>query len=280
MNTPTLLKTETPDLTPDSGPVCRGGMKAAFYSIVALFAGVVSIALLLRHAAVHARTPATVFFGIPAAVFLCLAAWGFWKVYSAWRATRNDAPYSRAVLAGELGFDLLCTCRDVVAAAFFLPDSTRRGGTMRLLVFLENYASRHRVANLRLGHLPGLGRPEATLTRLHLAAGQAAVYCLPVRVSPGLAPGNHHLSVRLWMDCPSGAGQRLPGSRRHMFDARMTRIAAPFDVAEDMAPSAEADAPLPAPRYISLASVSEPAPRMGELLALVEETAAREPAGT
>lgn len=266
MNTPAILQTETPDITPDSGPTCRGGIRMAFYSIVALLAGVASAALLTRHISAYAWIPAIVFFG--------LAARGFWSVFSAWRATRQDAPYSHSVLAGELGFDLLCTCRDVVAAAFFLPDSTPRGGTMRLLVFLENYASRHRIVNLRLGHLPGIGRPEATITRLRLAAGQAAVYCLPVRVHPDITPGNHRLSVRLWMNCPTGAGQRLPGSRRHMFDARMIRIAAPFDVAENAEPAGA----LPAPRYISLASISEAQPRMGKLHAIVEESAPRDPA--
>jgi hypothetical protein len=272
MNTPAILQTETPDTTPDSGPTCRGGIRTAFYSIAALLAGVASAALLTRHVSACAWIPAIVFIG--------LAARGFWGVFSAWRATRPDAPYSHSVLAGELGFDLLCTCRDVVAAAFFLPDSAPRGGTMRLLVFLENYASRHRIVNLRLGHLPGLGRPEATITRLHLAAGQAAVYCLPLRVRPDIAPGNHHLSVRLWMHSPAGVGQRLPGSRRHMFDTRMTRMAAPFDIAGQAAPSAETGAALPAPRYISLASVSEPPPRMSKLLALVEAPATREPVGT
>jgi hypothetical protein len=272
MNKSAILQTETPDITPDSGPTCRGGVRVAFYSIVALLAGVASAALLTRHVSAYAW--------ILAVVFLGLAARGFWSVFSAWRAVRHDAPYSHSVLAGELGFDLLCTCRDVVAAAFFLPDSTRRGGTMRLLVFLENYASRHRIVNLRLGHLPGIGRPEATITRLHLAAGQAVVYGLPVRVRPDITPGNHHLSVRLWMNCPAGAGQRLPGSRLHLFDTRMIRIAAPFDVAADAVPGAEAGEALPEPRYISLASVSEAEPRLGKLHAIVEETVAREPVGT
>jgi hypothetical protein len=272
MNTPTILQTETPDATPDSGPTCHGGIRVAFYSIVALLASVVSAALLTRHVSAYAWVPALVFLG--------LAARGFWGVYGVWRATRSDAPYSHSVLAGELGFDLLCTCRDVAATAFFLPDSAPCGGTMRLLVFLENYASRHRIVNLRLGHLSGLGRPEATITRLHLAAGQAAVYCLPIRVRPDIAPGNHHLSVRLWMDCPTGPGQRLPGSRRHVFDTRMTRIAAPFDITEHATPAAETGDPLPVPRYISLASVSEPTPRMSKLLTLVETSAAREPVET
>ncbi|MDR0901929.1 MAG: hypothetical protein LBM92_04065 [Opitutaceae bacterium] len=278
MNTSPILQTETPDATPDSGPVRRGGLRVAFYSILALFLGVASAAALFaRPSDAQLARQISVYAWIPAIVFLGLAARGFWCMISAWRGTRRDAPYSHSVLAGELGFDLLCTCRDVVAAAFFLPDSTRRGGVMRMLVFLENYSSRHRVVNLRLGHLAGIGRPEATITRLRLAAGQAAVYCLPVRALPGITPGNHHLSVRLWMECPSGAGQRLPGSRRHMFDARKIRIAAPFDVAEDAAPSSEADAPLPAARYISLASVSEPTPRMSKLHAIVEESAPRIP---
>ncbi|MDR0352003.1 MAG: hypothetical protein LBI02_01155 [Opitutaceae bacterium] len=271
MDTPTILQTETPDSTPDSGPTRHGGMKVAFYSIVALLAGVTSAALLPRHVALYAW--------IPAIVFLGLAAWGLWNVFSAWRATRHDAPRSHSVLAGELGFDLLCTCRNVVAAAFFLPDSTRRGGTMRLLVFLENYASRHRIVNLRLGHLPGIGRPEATITRLRLAAGQAAVYCLPVRVRPDITPGNHRLSVRLWINCPTGAGQRLPGSRLHMFDVHVIRIAAPFDVAEDAMPDAEAGGALPEPCYISLASVSDAEPRMGKLREIVKESAPRAPEG-
>ncbi len=270
MNKSAPLQTETPDTTPDSGPTCRGGLPVAFYSIVALLAGMAEVALLADRVSLYTWIPAAVLFG--------LAAWGFWNVFAAWRATRHDAPASHSVLAGELGFDLLCTCRDVAAAAFFLPDSTQRGGTMRLLVFLENYASRHRIANLRLGHLPGIGRPAATVTRLHLSAGQAAVYCLPVCVRTDIAPGNHRLSVRLWMDRPTGAGQRLPGSRRHLFDTRMIRIAAPFDVAEKAAPASPPDAPLPAARYISLASVGESTPRMSKLLAIVEAAGIHQPA--
>ncbi len=249
MNTsPTALLTETSDLTPDTGPVHRGDTKVWFWTIVA---GIAAIALTVTgwHIVPWACWMPLVALGIP-------CVYGVWSIYRT-HADRVDVPRSHVVLAGELGFDLLATCRGVAATAFFAPDSVVHGGETRLFLFLENYMSRHRIVTARFGHLPGIGRPEATYVTLRLAAGQAAVYVMPVRMRPDIASGFHRLSVQVTVEQPAGVGQRLRAARTRIRDMSMLRFAAPFELAtgrpEAIAPQKE----LPKPRYISLASVSE-----------------------
>jgi len=197
------------------------------------------------------------------------ALYGAWCIYTTHRDRNPDAPRSHSILAGELGFDLLATCRGVAATAFFLPDSLNHNGNSRLLLFLENYMTRQRVVTARFGHLPGIGRPRATLENLHLAAGQAAVYVLPVQAGPDIPSGFHRLSVTLRVQQPEGVGQRLLGARARIPDMRVLRFAAPFEVAQGRPETAIEQPPLAAPRYISLASISEKEPDLTKLYELL-----------
>lgn len=262
-NPPHILYTETSDRTPDMGPRQRGDTVVWFWTIVS---GLAAIALTVVGVQV---VPAVSW--IPLLVFGAPCAYGAWCIYMTHRDRSDAAPKSHAVLAGELGFDLLATCRGVVATAFFVPDSVVHGGSMRLLVFLENYMSRQRVVSVRFGHLPGLGRPEATFVHLHLAAGQAAVYSMPVRATTDIAAGFHRLSVTLHVAQPEGVGQRLPGARTRIHDMRVLRFAAPFEIAQGRPQPAGEQRPLEKARYLSLASVSEKQPDLERLHALMAQ---------
>lgn len=265
-NPPEILHTETPDRTPDMGPRQSGDTPVWFWTIVS---GLAAIALAVI-AFDQASNPALclvplVLFGIP-------CAYGIWCIYKTHSDRVAKAPRSHNVLAGELGFDLLCTCRGVAVTAFFAPDSVAHGGSTKLLLFLENYMSRQRVITARFGHLPGLGRPEATYARLHLSPGQAAVYVLPVNVAPNIDSGFHRLSVRVCADQPEGVGQRLEGTRRRLRNMHIVRFAAPFELEAGRRPEVhEVQSALGKPRYVSLASVGEKQPDLERLHALMAQ---------
>lgn len=242
----TVLHTETPDNTPDTGPKCRSSILGDVLSVVALIAAVGFTGFFYRN------YPA--FFWLPLLILGVPGLYGVWRIFAGQRG-RTQVPESRRILAGELGFDLLCTCRGVAATSFFVPDQAGRGEPMRLLLFLENYTTRQRIIRARFGHLPSLGRPTATYVHLHLAAGQAAVYVLPVNSSADITQGFHRLSVTLCAQLPTGYGQRLRGARRHP-DMYKVRFATPFEIVSGR-PEPVTATPLPEPRYISLASVSE-----------------------
>lgn len=253
------LETASADRTPDSGPVHRGGPFTWFVALACGFAAI-GAALLLRQQDRFA----------PA--LLCSAVFGATSLYAIWCLVehlrhRTALPRSHAVLSDALGFEIHCTCHDVAATVFFLPDETTAGATTRLLCFVENYSSRHRIARFRIGPHRHLGLEETQSLALQLAPGQAAVYSLPLLVSPDLAPGEHDLPVTLHVQCPSGSGVLLPGARRHLYDVWTARFAAPFTVPD--APRTLPSFPLPAPEFISLASVSDPAPRLDSLTALI-----------
>lgn len=240
------------DPTPDSGPLRQGGTLVIFAALVATFC-----ALFGAGVAFQASRPALI---VPALLVFCPPAVWWWRcVWIRWR-DRTPLLHSHSVLTGTLGFDLVCTCRGVAPTAFFHPDRGVTGDDPDLFVFLENYTSRQRVVEVRVGPHPGLGLPHPHIADLHLAAGQAAVYRLTLRPDPTLAPGRHDLPVVLRVQGPQGAGRRLPGTRRHLYDIWHTRFAAPFTLeptGNATMPSATTDE-LPPPTYVSLASVSEP----------------------
>ncbi|MDR1789892.1 MAG: hypothetical protein LBR12_06100 [Opitutaceae bacterium] len=252
---PETLRTETPDNTPDSGPRQHAGAIGVVLTIIALLAAG-TLSLLCRE-----NEPAAPWFWVPLAVLGAPGLFGLWRIIAEYRG-RVATPASQSVLSGELGFDILCTCRGVAATTFFQPDALVPGGTARLLLFLENYTSRQRVIVARFGHLESLGRPRQTYARLHLAAGQTAVYALPVVSTEDIEPGFHRLSVTLRAELPTGYGQRLAGARRHAHDMLTVRFAAPFEVKTPpvTAAAAPADAPgqAAAPRYIALSSAGKP----------------------
>lgn len=273
MKTFDAITPEPPDASPDLGPKHRGGPFAQFILIFCAFSSAGIVLLLWRE---NLRLWA----GLGALLFAGAALWAAWCIIERLRH-HTALPRSHAVLTGALAFDIHSTCRDVAATVFFDPDGVRSGALTRLYCFVENYASRRRIARFRIGPHPGLGLNEEHCVSLALAAGQAAVYALPLGVAATLGAGEHDLPVTLQVDKPSGTGARLPGSRRHLYDLWTVHFAAPFTV-----DTALADKPTPAGvivgkgRCLSLASVSEPEPRLAALQALVENQPDQTPAST
>ena len=259
----TVLSALPADPTPDRGLFHRGGPLAAFVAISGVLA-TLGAALIIHREGASTWPVAGV------AALAVATAWAGWCVLERW-IHRAGLPRSHSVLAGCLGFELPFTCRDVAATVFFDPDSLQAGSRTRLLCFVENHAARQRVAHFRIGPHRELGLLETHTVALRLAPGQAAVYSLPLAIAPGLRDGEHDLPVCLRVKKPSGTGARLAGSRRHIFDVRRARFAAPFTVSRG-----EPGAPLPdlareagEARFLTLASVSEPGPRLEELETLL-----------
>ncbi|MFA6287785.1 MAG: hypothetical protein WC661_10420 [Opitutaceae bacterium] len=249
-----VLRPTPPDATPDAGPRRNGGALVFIAAIMASLTAVFAAGICLQLDRPALVAPALILFGLPA----------LWWGGCVWVAARAypSLPRSHSVLNGALGFDIRCTCHGVASTVFFHPDGVAADGRLDLLVFLENYTSRQRVAEIRIGPHRGLGLDAPSLVRLHLAAGQAAVYVLPLAVAPGLAAGDHDLPVMLKVSLPAGAGLRLPGARRHLHDLWCPRFAVPFTLSS--APLKNS-ADLPPPVYRSLASVGEPGPRLDAL---------------
>ena len=257
-----ILEALPVDRTSDAGPVHRGGPLTWFIAITCGFAAL-GAGLLLNEEG--QRTWA----------LLCLAILGAASLYAVWCLLehlrhRVKLPASHAVLAGTLGFEIHCTCHDVAATVFFLPDEAAAGSTTRLLCFLENYASRQRLAVFQIGPHPLLGLKDTRRVSLKLAAGQAALYSLPLTFSPETPAGEHDLPVMLQVKRPAGTGMRLPGARRHLYDIWTCRFAAPFTATPPSAtPVAKPFAASSTAEYITLASVSKPTARLDQLTALL-----------
>ncbi|WP_043582494.1 hypothetical protein [Geminisphaera colitermitum] len=267
MNTPVLLRPDPVHAVPDAGPYHRGGWLVALASLF------LTLAALATGSLVSNRHPAFVW--IPVLILGVPAAWGWWCVWQAWR-NKDPLPRSHSLLAGTLGFDLRCTSCGVAATTFFLHDKAPAGGVTRLLLFLENYASRQRIAEVRILRHPGLGLPEKKKLLLHLSPGQAAVYEIPLRVAADLAPGLHSLPVIIQVSRPNGRGVRLPGSRRHLYDIHRFRYAAPFEVTPASAPPDPASpGPLPLPAFRTLASVTDAEPRLDILQQIISDAGPR-----
>ncbi|MFA6962023.1 MAG: hypothetical protein WC205_14810 [Opitutaceae bacterium] len=255
------LQTVPPDSTPDAGPVHRSGPLVTLFALMATLTALFATGLCLQYDRPALIAPALLLFGLP-------ALWWWWC--AAWQPGRSCAtlPRSLRVLTGALGFDLICTCRGVAPTIFFHPDKATAGADLCLLVFLENYTSRQRLVEVRAGPHPGLGLAGVQTVRLHLAAGQAAVYRWPLRPLPSLAAGSHDLPVVLRVQRPQGMGQWLPGSRRHPYNIWHTRFAVPFTL--EASDKKALGHPLPEAAYLSLASISEKEPRLDVLARLVD----------
>jgi len=184
---------------------------------------------------------------------------------------RCALPTSHAVLTDALGFRIHSTCRDIAATVFLEPDRLAAGSSSRLFCFLENYSSRQRIAHLRIGPHHELGLPQPHVIALRLAAGQAAVYVLPLAAASTLPPGEHDIPVTLKVHKPTGTGVRLPGTRRHLYDLWTIHFAAPFTITETSAGPVSASEPSPpeAARFLTLASVSEKESHFDALEAMV-----------
>lgn len=186
-------------------------------------------------------------------------------------------PHSHCVLTDHLGFRVDFTCRGVVMAVFFDPDEMTPGSMVRLLCFVENQTSRQRVADFVIGPHAGLGLCEAHRVSLYLAAGQAAVYVLPLLLSSDMEATEHDLPVSLTIRRPSGRGLLLPGVRRRLHNLHHVHFAAPFKVQLGVpggavhAANAGANAAslISNPAFLSLASLEDKAPDFSKLEALL-----------
>ncbi|WP_043584239.1 hypothetical protein [Geminisphaera colitermitum] len=250
------------DPTPDAGPYHRCDMLVVLASLIGTLASIAGFALLRQHTTIPALAWA------PASIVGALSLWGWWCVIQGLRDTTKDKlPRSHSLLVGHLGFDLVCTSRGVAATAFICPDTLAPGATSKLLIFFENYASRQRLVHTRISHHPDLGLPDRQYPKFHLAAGQAAVYVFPFRASTGIKPGYHQLPVCIHVTRPNGRGLRLPDSRRHLYDIRSVRFAAPLLI--EGTPLPPDTTPLPAPEFITLARVTDKEPRFDALETLL-----------
>ncbi|MFH1496284.1 MAG: hypothetical protein ABII82_00525 [Verrucomicrobiota bacterium] len=256
---PSALRALPLDTTPDAGPVRHGGPLVVLSALMATLTAFFAAGLCLQYDRPTLVAPALVVFGLP-------ALWWCWCARQAFRA-HASLPRSHAVLTGALGFDVICTCRGIAPAVFFHPDKGASGADLRLFVFLENYTSRQRVVEVRIGPHPGLGLPVVQSVRLHLAAGQATTYRWPLRAEPSLVAGMHDLPVVLRVRLPQGVGQWLPGARYHLYDIWHTRLAVPF--ALEPAAAAPSTGPLTPPAYVTLATLGDNAPHLERLESII-----------
>lgn len=251
--------------TPDTGPRHRAGPLTLFLALTCTMTAAGAGLLLAREGQTPLELGTLVLFAALAVLFAA-------RVVERARH-REPLPRARAVLPDVLGFRLRCTCRDVGPAVFLLPDSVPAGGRTRLFVFLENYASRRRVARVRIGPHPLLGLPAPVELGLALAPAQAAVLVFPLAVSALLPPGEHDLPVTLCVAEPTGSGLRLPGAPRHLYDLHTVHYAAPLTVSSASAASGGAPSPagLTPARFITLAGAGQEEPDFAELERVVAE---------
>jgi hypothetical protein len=263
MNSPKPLVAEPTDRTPDLGSRHRGGLFALFVAVFCGISAAGAVLLFWREGDRMMAMLVALLLGGP-------SLWAWSCLVERWRA-RSTLPRSHAVLTGALGFDIRCTCRDVAATIFLYPDELVPRETARLLCFVENFASRRRIAHLRIGPHVGLGLSEARFVSLELAAGQAAVYALPLTAAVSLKPGEHDLPVTLKVDQPTGTGARLPGTPRHLYDLWTLHFATPFTLTAvpPPVPPGSAASNLSRPCFLTLASANEPEPQLHALEALL-----------
>ncbi len=252
MNAPAQspLVAEPAATTPDAGPQHFAGPLTWFVFISCTLAAFGAALLFYQQDGVV--WPLAALIG-----FVCIAIFAAVRLLVR-RRCHETLPASRDVLTGALGFELHYTCRDVAATVFLHPDHVTPGHPTQVLCFVENYASRQRIACFRIGPHPELGLPAAHSVALHLAAGQAAVYILPLEVNRTLSPGAHDLPVTLCVQNPAGDGFRLPGTSRRLHDLWSVRFAAPFTLPQHGAEPDTVTPSLGAARYLSLAAVDSP----------------------
>lgn len=238
--------------TPDTGPLHRAGPYAWFVFLSCLLAAFGAALILYQQDGLVWPLAAL-------GAFSLLALLAALRLIARFRC-HEKLPASHDVLVGALGFDLHCTCRDVAATVFLHPDQISAGQPTQLLCFVENYASRQRIALFRIGPHPDLGLPAAHSVALHLAAGEAAVYVVPLTVNPALLPGAHDLPVTLTVEKPTGDGMRLPGVPRRLRDLWSVRFAAPFTIPHHGTEAGVAASTPGAPRFLSLAAAGSSTP--------------------
>jgi hypothetical protein len=247
------------DPTPDSGPSHRPGLLGF---LTALFLGLMLLGLGMG--LFHA--------GRPPWAIACLSLFGLFllrALFCLYRRVRlkGTAPRSHAVLTDHLGFRIDYTCHDVALSAFLEPDTLAPGENTRLLCFLENQASRSRIVYLQVGPAPMLGLKTAHQVALALSAGQATVYALPLVCAPENPHGNHDLPIALRITKPTGDGLLLPGVKARLHNLWTVHYATPYTIQGPASDAAQR--PVAEPAYCSLASISEPTPRLEALEAIL-----------
>ncbi len=261
-----VLHATPSDRTPDSGPRRQGGPLVLLLALMATLTAAFAVGLGYKFNGPSLGIAGAIIFGL-------VAAWLWSRLWMS-RKPHRPTLRSHSVLAGVLGFDLVCTCRGVAATAFFCPDRVAGGDLLEALVFLENYTSRQRIARLRIGPHASLGLAEPRVVQLHLAAGQAAVFRLPLRVDASTPCGIHDLPILLRVLAPTGFGSFLPGTGRHFYDAWRVWFATPCTV--EIAPERPLlTAEIPPASYHTLASVSDSAPHLDAVGLLASVATAR-----
>jgi hypothetical protein len=257
------FRTDPVDLTEDFGPRFRGGPFALFVAFFGAFSAAGIGVILWREG--YRLAGSTVAFLLGG-----LALWGCWMVIM---RLRDEAPRrsSHAVLADVLGFEILCTCRDVAATTFLAPDNLKPGTRATLLVFVENYASRRRVAHFDFGPHLVLGLSQRQSVSLELAAGQAAVFSLPLSVTAEASLGEHDLPMTLRVERPNGTGLRLRAPHRHLHDIWKMHFAVPFTLEPVSEVTPKDVRSMAEPRFIALASLGEAAPTRDNLGMILRE---------
>lgn len=266
MKYPDTFRTDPIDPTVDFGPRFRGGPFALFVAFFGAFSAA-GIGVILWQEGYR------VVGGAIALLLGGLASWACWMVIMRLRdrAPRRSA---HAVLADVLGFEILCTCRDVAATAFLAPDNLKPGARATLLIFVENYASRRRVAHFDFGPHQALGLRERQHVSLELAAGQAAVFSVPLAITANAGPGEHDLPMTLQVERPNGAGLRLRAPHRHLHNIWKMHFAVPFTLVPQTEATPDAVRSMGEPRFIALASLNGAAPTRDQLGKLLQETLA------
>lgn len=260
-----VLHATPSDRTPDSGPRRHGGPLVLLLALMATLSMAFAVGL-----GYEFNRPTI---GISGAILFGLVAAWLWSRLWLSRKPIGSMLRSHSVLTGVLGFDLVCTCRGVAATAFFCPDRITGGDSLEALVFLENYTSRQRIARLKVGPHVDLGLFEPRVVQLHLAAGQATVFRLPLRVDANARCGTHDLPILLRVLATTGFGSFLPGTRHHFYDAWRVWFATPFTV-ETACERPSLTTEVPPPSYHTLASVSDSVPHL-DVVGLLASAASR-----
>lgn len=246
------------DTAQDCGAETSGGARALLFGLMLLLT-----AFFVAGLALQAGWKAAAI-----VLWLGLMAPVVWLARQLWHARRaaGSLPRSHDVLRGLLGFDIASACKGVAATAFFYPDRVAPGETPQLLVFLENYMSRRRLAKIVIGPHAALGLGRASEWSVPLMAGQAVVCSVPLCPTSALTPGVHDLPLRLCVELPGARGQPLRASPVNLHEQWTLRLAIPFAVDPEV--TAPAGRPAPAQTGIgchTLGSVAERGVRLAIL---------------
>lgn len=194
------------DDAPDCGSKHRGGSAVFLFSLLGLAFAVGLLIGAIENLSSDGFLPCAV----GSLLVWSLTAWGWWCWLEARGQKNKNLPVCRCLLRKDLKFLVQRTMMDVAITAFFRPEQIGPDQSTCLLVFLENYASRQRHVTLDLPANKACGLPNSRKLRLALAAGQAAVYRLPLRLSAQVRTGEFDLKIRAIIKSVTGPGCLLP----------------------------------------------------------------------